>query len=624
MTPTPLQLLAPARDLETGIQAILHGADAVYIGPETFGARSRAGNSVDDIRRLVDFARPYGVRIYVTVNTIIYDNELHDVQKLVWRLYQAGVDAIIVQDLALLSLDLPPIALHASTQCDARTPEKARFLARCGFTQIVIPRESSLEETRAIARAIAPAKIEAFVHGALCVSYSGDCQASFINNGRSANRGDCAQMCRLPYTLVDGRGNTVGRDRHYLSLRDLNRLDYLDRMADAGVSSFKIEGRLKDAAYVKNVVAAYRKALDRLILSAPDRYCYASNGIVTTTFTPDPTRSFNRRFTPYFLTGPSGSMASVETPKSIGQKVGEVISTKGKKVTCHLSVPLNNGDGITYITPAGDSGGFRVNRAEATGIILSQDISLPRGTVLYRNYDRLFSDALAGNTATRKLPVDLTLRCIGSDTLVLEGRISSSSAVTVTARADISPAIKPDGGRRAANLAKLGDTPFVARDITDLAGNLFVPASAVTALRRNWVEAMLTTIAATRLKEQPGHRDPRLSLPEGFTPTRHDNIANHVSRAFYASLLPAGTPVPPAAETDSGAASRPDFRVMTTRYCLRRELGACLRQGGASMLPGPLWLHGAGLRYRLDFDCQACRMHVIANPTVPGQKTSGK
>ena len=617
MTPTPLQLLAPARDLDTGIQAILHGADAVYIGPETFGARSRAGNSVDDIRRLVDFARPYGVRIYVTVNTVIYDNELPQVERLVWRLYHAGVDAIIVQDMALLTLNLPPIALHASTQCDARTPAKARFLARCGFSQIVIPRESSLDETRDIARAVAPAKIEAFVHGALCVSYSGDCQASLINNGRSANRGDCAQMCRLPYTLVDGHGNIVGRDRHYLSLRDLNRLDYLDRMAEAGVSSFKIEGRLKDASYVKNVVAAYRRALDTLISSLPDRYCRASRGKVTTTFTPDPARSFNRRFTPYFLTGNPATMASIETPKSIGHKVGEVISAKGKSLRCRLECEINNGDGITYITPDGSAGGFRVNRADGSVLTLTQELSLPRATVLYRNNDRLFSESLAGDTATRKIPVSLTLSAKGSSTRVLVGAIDSIPPVTVAMQADISPALKPDDGRRAANLAKLGDTPFVADSITDLTDGLFIPASAVTTLRRRWAEAMLATIAATRQAEQPAPRDPDLSLPEGYVPTRHDNIANKAARQFYASLLPAGTAIPPAAEIDPDATSKPDFRVMTTRYCLRRELGACLRQGGSSHLPGPLWLHGAGFRYRLDFDCAACRMHVIANPTDP-------
>ncbi len=619
MTPTPLQLLAPARDLATGIQAILHGTDAVYIGPETFGARSRAGNSLVDIKALVDFARPYNVRIYVTVNTIIYDNELSKVQRLIWDLYHAGVDGIIVQDLALLILNLPPIALHASTQCDARTPQKAKFLAQCGFTQIVIPRESSLEQIKAIAQATAPAKIEAFVHGALCVSYSGDCQASLINNGRSANRGDCAQMCRLPYTLIDGNGNVVGRDRHYLSLRDLNRLNYLEAMADAGVSSFKIEGRLKDISYVKNVVAAYRKALDKIIISSKGKYCRASRGNVSTTFTPDTSRSFNRRFTPYFLTGKPGLMASIETPKSIGQEIGEVISCKGKTIRCRLSTELNNGDGITYITPNGTAGGFRINRVDGSNLILNQELSIPRATKIYRNYDRIFNESLSGNTATRKIPVEFTLKAHGSSTLILEGSIESTPTVTVALQADISTAIKPDDGRRATNISKLGETPFVATNVTDLTTNLFIPASTITAIRREWCEAMLTTLAANREIEKPGNPSSELSLPQGFTPSRHDNIANEAARRFYASLLPQGTKIPVAAEVNPKSASMPDFRVMTTRYCLRRELGACLRQGGASRLPGPLWLHGADFRYRLDFNCAECQMYVIANPTEPNK-----
>lgn len=317
--PTPLELLAPARTCDIARQAILHGADAVYIGGPSHGARAAASNSVDEIADLCTFAHEFRARVYVTLNTIIFDSELSGVEEIVGKLYRAGVDALIVQDMALLRLDIPPIALHASTQCDARTPDKARFLAECGFSQIVIPRECSEQEIKEIRVAIpADVAIEAFVHGALCVSYSGDCQASFATSGRSANRGTCSQMCRLAYNLTDAEGNVLMHDKHLLSLRDLNRLNRLEDMAMAGVSSFKIEGRLKDAAYVKTVVSAYRQMLDRVIEAHPDRFCRASQGSSKLTFSPDVNNVFNRGFTPISSTdGPTtDSPWRKSTPRS--------------------------------------------------------------------------------------------------------------------------------------------------------------------------------------------------------------------------------------------------------------------------------------------------------------------
>lgn len=315
---TPLELLAPARDAMTAIEAVRHGADAVYIGASSHGARVSAANPVADIARVVEEAHKFRARVYVTLNTLVYDEELTTVQRLVSELYRVGVDALIVQDLALLRLDIPPIALHASTQCDIRTPRKARFLADAGFSQLVLPRELSLDEIAAIHAAVPDTPLEAFVHGALCVSYSGDCQASLLTTGRSANRGECAQICRLPFDLVDGDGRVRMRGKHLLSLRDLNRLGHLAEMAAAGVSSFKIEGRLKDTAYVKETVAAYRWAVDDVIAENPERYCRSSFGAVQLAFTPDVGKAFNRGFTPYFLrdTQPAPTLWQPLTPRN--------------------------------------------------------------------------------------------------------------------------------------------------------------------------------------------------------------------------------------------------------------------------------------------------------------------
>ncbi|MDE5658759.1 MAG: U32 family peptidase, partial [Muribaculaceae bacterium] len=354
--PRTLELLAPARTTAIAREAILHGADAVYIGAPSHGARAKAGNSIDDIRSLVEFAAPFGVKIYVTVNTIIYDDELDAVEKMIRELYEAGVDALIVQDMAIAEMRLPPIQLHASTQCDTRDAAKARWLQDCGMSQIVIARETGLDTIREIYAAV-DVPLEAFVHGALCVSYSGDCRASQVLTGRSANRGNCAQMCRLPYTLVDGNGRIVGQ-KHYLSLRDMNRLASLAEMADAGISSFKIEGRLKDASYVKEVTLAYRQALDRIIDANPERYRRASRGTVNAEFIPDLTKSFNRGYTDYFLHGgKTGSanrgIASLDTPKAIGEYVGKVRHAASGGIDATLKTTLVNGDGLSYITQDG-------------------------------------------------------------------------------------------------------------------------------------------------------------------------------------------------------------------------------------------------------------------------------
>lgn len=345
-----IELLAPARNADVAIEAIKHGADAVYMGAGSHGARAAAGNSLDDIERVVKYAHIFGARVYVTVNTIVYDDELLQVEQLVRSLYNIGVDALIVQDMALLQMDLPPIALHASTQCDIRTPQKAQLMQAAGFSQVVLARELSLEETAAI-HASVDVPLEAFVHGALCVSYSGDCQAGWALQRRSANRGECPQICRLRYDLLDADGRMLVKGKHLLSLRDLNRSKYIEEMLESGVSSLKIEGRLKDADYVKNITAHYRRLLDEIIGAHPDKYVRASYGSSKISFTPDVAQSFNRGFTTYF-TKPlalSSRMASINTPKWSGVPVGTVKSVSPKFITAALSTQLANGDGLGFL-----------------------------------------------------------------------------------------------------------------------------------------------------------------------------------------------------------------------------------------------------------------------------------
>ena len=380
-TPQSVELLAPARDLETAMAAIAHGADAVYMGAMRFGARRSAGNSVDAIRRAVEYAHKYSAKVYATVNTIVYDDELDDVGKLIGELYHAGVDALIVQDMGILRMDIPPIQLHASTQCDIRTVDKAKFLENAGFSQLVLARELTVEEIRAI-RAAVDVPLEYFVHGALCVSYSGRCHASCALTGRSANRGECAQICRLPYDLSDERG-VVERGKHLLSLKDNNQSDRLEALLDAGVTSLKIEGRLKDVAYVKNVTAYYSERLNDICRRNPQRYCRSSSGRCRYTFEPDPAKSFNRGFTHYFSVGrtPDGELAAPISPKSIGERVGTVVSSKGRTVAVRSDKSFANGDGFVYFD-AQELKGFRANRIDGNRIETLNKLTIASGTPL--------------------------------------------------------------------------------------------------------------------------------------------------------------------------------------------------------------------------------------------------
>lgn len=609
-----IELLAPARDAVTAIAAIDHGADAVYMGAYAHGARRQAANALSDIAAVVEYAHRFNVRVYVTVNTIVYDYELADVEQLVWNLYRIGVDAIIVQDMALLEMSLPPIALHASTQCDIRTPAKARFLQDAGFSQLVLPRELTLGEIAAFRQAT-EVPLEAFVHGALCVSYSGDCQASYVVTGRSANRGDCAQICRLPFDLEDASGRKLVRGKHLLSLKDMSRIDYLAEMLEAGISSFKIEGRLKDANYVRNVVAAYSRALNDIVKSNPDKYRRASRGRVEYTFTPDVAKSFNRGFTSYFLNQPRpvSSMASVDSPKWTGERIGTVKAMRGDRViVASLDKALANGDGLGYFDTQGQFVGFRLNRVEGTRLYAACDVNPACGTVLYRNFDKIWNDMFLRQTAVRKITVSFNLRVAGN--LLVLGIVDEDGVeVSVSVRYDMQKADKPQFDNRSRILSKLGDTIFELGRLKDDAGDAFIPASVLTRLRRDAVDALLTTYSSTY------RYDHRRKCKEGLVKTdsdrlsRHDNIANHLAESFYRRVLPAESvrQMPVAIESASGIYDNKELRVMQTRYCLRRELGACLKTDGRDKLPSPLFITSGLHRFRIDFDCALCRMSVI-------------
>ncbi|MCH5328224.1 MAG: U32 family peptidase [Coprobacter sp.] len=608
MTPArKIELLAPARTADIGRLAVEHGADAVYIGAPRFGARASAGNTVADIARLVEYAHLFGVRIYVTLNTLLLDEELDDARRLVGDLWQIGVDALIVQDMGLLQLDLPPIALHASTQTDNRTPEKVRFLSDVGFSQVVLARELSLRQIQTIHEAV-DVPLEAFVHGALCVSYSGQCYISAASCGRSANRGECAQFCRLPYTLVDADGREWVRDRHLLSLKDFNLSDRLEALLDAGVTSLKIEGRLKDAAYVKNVTAFYRRRLDE-IFARRSEYLPASCGTVRHTFTPDLAKSFNRGFTRYFFDGSRDEpLVSLHTPKSVGEPAGRVVQVAGRYMTVAGHPPLSNGDGMGFVDRKGRFEGFRINRVEGDRLYPARMPDIQPGTPLYRNYSHEFEKALERTTAERTLAVDMTLY----DTpfgLALEVTDQTGMQVTVSLPAALETAHTPQDENRRRQLSRLGDTPFRARRIDiRFRHNWFVPASVLADLRRRAVDTLM------RARKIAFRSD--LRRPEQGTPvfpqselTYLGNVSNRAAARFYARH--GVQHAAPAFEVQPVEG----VPLMFTRHCIKHLQGWCPRTRKQGAAPRePLFLVSKNARFRLEFDCRACEMKLVREP----------
>ena len=612
LKPADIELLAPARDADIAIAAIDHGADAVYMGASHHGARADATNTLEDVQRACDYAHRFGARIFATVNTLIYDNELKEVECLVRDLYRVGVDALIVQDLGLLRMDLPPIALHASTQCDLRTPDKARFLEALGFSQLVMARELTLGEISDI-RSATTVPLEAFVHGALCVSYSGRCAISQVLKGRSANRGECAQLCRLPYDLVDGKGHVLAEGKHLLSLRDMAQHDRLEQMMAAGVTSFKIEGRLKDAGYVKNVVAYYRQAIDKIIAREPDRYRRASFGSVELTFEPALDKSFNRGFTHYFLDGrrpADGSvMASVDTPKSRGEYLGRAIRCNGNTLTINTQATLANGDGLSFTDASGQFSGVRVNRALGNGsVLLREPASIPRNAAIYRTADKAFNDLLARPSATRIIAVVAAMGYAnGLLSLTLDDE--RGNHVTHSIPCDLQPAAKPQGDRQRAELAKLGGTIYRLSE-AQVQGDLFIPASLISQLRREAIDLLDRAQRITRPIDKRRREDKSVPYPaQALVPA--DNVANHLAEQLYRDH--GVTDIKPALETGTPVtASTP---LMHTRYCIRRQLGACLKGKNAASLSRELYLKSGNTLLSITCDCKNCEMTL----TQPAQ-----
>ncbi|UZD59246.1 U32 family peptidase [Shewanella algae] len=608
-----LELMAPAKNADFGIEAIRHGADAVYIGGPAFGARHTAGNSVEDIARLCEFAHRYHAQVFVTFNTILLDDELEEAKRLIWAVYEAGADAIIVQDLGLLELDLPPIALHASTQMDNRVPAKVAFLEHVGFSQVVLARELSLSQIRAVA-AETKMRLEFFIHGALCVAYSGQCYISEAYTDRSANRGECSQQCRMPGNLKTRQGDIIASNDHMLSLKDNNQTDNLEALIDAGIRSFKIEGRLKDLSYVKNVTAHYRQQLDAIMARRPE-FEPSSHGRCSYSFTPDPDKSFNRGKTDYFVNERKADIGDFRTPKYLGVEVGKVSKIGKDFIQVDSNAEFHNGDGLGFFAANYQKArlsddkltGFRVNRAEGNTLYLKnmpKDLYL--GATLYRNKDQAFEALLAKESAERTLLLDFSLSNTQTG-LALTAADRHGHQATVTA--DFEKQQAKDIGRNreslGKHLAKLGNTDFRLGQV-DLgdAEAVFVPASIINGLRRDAIAALDEARIQGYQRPTPWVRDDSARFPQRSL-TYLGNVANQKAKDFY---------------TRHGVVSirdayevRPvkgDAPLMITKHCIRYSYNMCPKE-----VPGikaePLEMELGGKQFKLVFDCHKCEMLLV-------------
>ncbi len=659
-----LELLAPAKNLECGIAAIDHGADAVYIGAPRFGARAAAGNSLEDIKKLCDYAHQFRAKVHVTVNTIIYENEMEDTLKMIGELDRIGVDALLLQDMGVLwdvrANNLWHRELHSSTQCDARSEDKVFWLSTLGFNRVVLARELSLDEISEIHKKHPSVELEVFVHGALCVSYSGVCYASEKCFGRSANRGECAQFCRMKFNLIDSDEKEIEYERHLLSLKDLCQIDHLQELADAGASSFKIEGRLKDVNYVKNVVAAYSQKLDEIVAANPDKYCRASFGRAIHTFQPNLKKTFNRGFTNYFLNGRQPDIASFDTPKAMGEYVGKVKEIRGN-VSFNVATVASfaNGDGLCFINDEKELEGFRVNRVEGNRLYpLRMPEHLRPGMALYRNNDQAFENILSKKTASRKIPLHIrvtpqysesgalqqVLIEIGAsvnvpqlDSMTTEGFLEKHLFYKIDEysydfEAPLELARRPQGDNIRQQLSKMGNTIFECDEVV-LAGDLenyFIPNSVLSEIRRDLIETATEGIqnivdrslvkgvveeifSAPYQLNQAGEHELN---PEEFVwqpaygkwPYLY-NIANRSAEHFYKTH--GMKHIEPAFEVEQ---PKGESLIMQCRHCIRYSLGYCVKRGGKKpQWKEPLFLElGDGRRFRLEFNCAECQMNVYS------------
>ena len=621
-----LELLSPARDAEIAREAILHGADAVYIGGPGFGARHNAANPVQDIARLVEFARQYHAKVFVTLNTILHDNELELARQQIHELYDAGVDALIVQDMGVLELDIPPIELHASTQCDIRSLEKARFLSQAGFSQLVLARELNLQQISEISQNV-DAAIEFFIHGALCVAFSGQCNISHAQTGRSANRGDCSQACRLPYTLKDNQGGVVAYDKHLLSMKDNNQSDNLLALVEAGVRSFKIEGRYKDMAYVKNITAHYRQLLDAILHDKPE-LTRASSGRTEHFFTPDPDQTFHRGSTDYFVTERKIDIGAFDSPKFVGLPVGEVLNVGTQDLMVQTHVPLANGDGLNVLYKR-EVTGFRVNTAQQLAQFIqdgqqfyqyrllpnempAQLQQLQPGHELNRNLDHNWQQALQKTSAERRIAVRWSVQ-MSQQHLQLQVRSEEGIAATAQLNGPFSLSNNPEKSQQLLDdsLRQLGNTVYYVEQV-DISNDQpwFIPGSQLKSLRRE----AIAQLNAARLAAYPrGSRKTVSNPPPVYPDTQLSflaNVYNEKARAFYhkygVQLIDAAFE---AHEQDG------EVPVMITKHCLRFSFNLCPKQakgftGVRNNASDMQLVHGDEV-LTLKFDCRPCEMHVI-------------
>ena len=646
-----IELLSPAKNLEVGLAAINHGADAVYIGGPSFGAREKVGNSIEDIERLCNHAAIFGAKVYVTLNTLLFDNELEQARKLAWDCYNAGVDALIVQDMALLMMDMPPIALHASTQCNNTTAEKVKFLEDVGFKQVVLARELSINEIKEI-RSKTTVPLEFFVHGALCVSYSGQCYLSHVIGHRSANRGACAQPCRLKWDLEDENGNVLIANRHLLSLRDMNNSKNLEELIDAGITSFKIEGRLKDADYVKNTTAYYRRAIDEIIERRPDLE-RASRGVSAPSFEPNLEKSFSRGFTDYFAHGRQKNIDAPFTPKSMGEHIGEIIKIDGKRLTVKLKegITLHNGDGLCFLDDDKQLQGFNVNGVDGNVVLTSSVISTEakrngeilfdtkhpkkkdlftkgecfrkaqvstslrstRNDELYRNFDIIWQKSVENSTGNRKLPIKLEFSET-SDGFKLTS-VNENTSVCLQCQKDVAKNPEKALETIRTKLSQWGDTKFVVENIDiQLDTVYFIPASVLGEMKRQLVTELELSF---RLKRNEVKRNGEI-LFDTMHPNTKDfsttlemtrlsylaNVTNTLARQFYENHG--------VAHIDDGLEKtmpEGEIVVMTTKHCIRYANGMCSKEIGKPATP--LFISNVHGRFRLDFDCKKCCMKVV-------------
>lgn len=601
-----IELLAPAKDFICAKAAIDHGADAVYIGAPLFSARHQASNTIDDLRRVIEYAHQYGCRVFVALNTILFDNEVEQARQLAHQLYDIHADALIVQDMALLQGGMPPIEIHASTQMDNRTVERVQFLEKAGCQQVVLARELTREQITEISRN-SSVRLECFIHGALCVSYSGQCYMSYCVNGRSANRGECAQPCRLAYDLFDAQGKQLAHAKHLLSLKDFNQTDNLEALIDAGASTLKIEGRLKDAAYVANVTMHYRQKLDAILAHRPDLR-RASSGRVVPSFTPDVRKSFNRGFTDYFFNGRQPVINQPDTPKSLGEPIGKVVEVKRDSFRINSSTQINNGDGLFFQISNGQYSGVNVNTANGQWITPRRMNGIAVGTFIYRNQDVKFDALISADKTRRVIDLSISVSLNENGEIVLGVVDEDGVSSEYVQKLSLEPANNPSSSRAniEKQMSKLGQTIFNATSVTvsDDVAALFIPISDLNALRRDALEAHVIKRQVHFMPEDfvlapTSHPYPQPSLGRSF------NIVNQSAREFYERHG--------AQMTEWGyerQAATKGLTVMTTRHCIMHTLGKCLKKYPELRKSLPLVLSGVNGKYELTFDCAHCEMSV--------------